>query len=759
MSRIRKLDTDLGNLVRAPSILPSFHNIVEELIMNSLDAGASRISIRVDIEQYSVRCCDDGHGIYQYDMVTRGLLGQWHVSSKQNSGSFSFGFRGEALAAIKSVSELTLISKTRGGRTVKQAFGNPQTVSFDENELDLLSGFACGTVCIAEKIFEQLPVRRRIMRANTEIARIREFIHKMAILHHKIGWTLDIANNRKSLLSLYPDSSVASRIAEIADPSILTKMVQVSIHCHGMHLVGLMSPPLLSCCHCTRDYQYFYLGKRWMRGIDYVSKMLNREFLAILDRVNGKVKSGPFPKHATLTGAHAPAYPCFVLQLLCSDPSAEYDLFSEPDKTTACFREPGHVQDLVRKLLDYMLRSECKTGTDIAGNIDDILAVNAYTVHGHSSEYLSDIRMDNLFCTAFLSSTPDRAMAYTTQDVYDKGNDSKSAVSLRNAPNVRLSPDQCHEAGLAHSDGISHSPSEHFPHIDMYASRKLGRNCAFESAFFGSTVPKRKHSGGQFNEPAICASDSLMLSTPVRNADERLLDIWSSNALHAVNISKAELLSDCELVGQADKKYLIIRVGSLLVAADQHAVDERVRLETLTFERKLYSNAFQHISPLSMSLNEQSLAILRERKSLLQSLGFLYHTDSDTSKVVLSGVPIVDGEVLNANDFEEFIYALASKTFSLPDSLCRPPAVARILASHACRNAVKFGDLLTNDYCRELVKRISCAQFPFICAHGRVSMAPLVDLRSLKRPVANLEGSKFFVPSKRKKPVYSSLYK
>ena len=101
----------------------------------------------------------------------------------------------------------------------------------------------------------------------------------------------------------------------------------------------------------------------------------------------------------------------------------------------------------------------------------------------------------------------------------------------------------------------------------------------------------------------------------------------------------------------------------------------------------------------------------------------------------------MDGEVLNANDFEEFIYALASKTFSLPDSLCRPPAVARILASHACRNAVKFGDLLTNDYCRELVKRISCAQFPFICAHGRVSMAPLVDLRSLKRPVANLEGS------------------
>ena len=78
----------------------------------------------------------------------------------------------------------------------------------------------------------------------------------------------------------------------------------------------------------------------------------------------------------------------------------------------------------------------------------------------------------------------------------------------------------------------------------------------------------------------------------------------------------------------------------------------------------------------------------------------------------------------------------------MPATLIRPPAVNRILASRACRSALKFGDKVSTPECANLLAKLACTHFPFQCAHGRVSVRPLLPLRYLAERQRKLESPK-----------------
>ena len=92
----------------------------------------------------------------------------------------------------------------------------------------------------------------------------------------------------------------------------------------------------------------------------------------------------------------------------------------------------------------------------------------------------------------------------------------------------------------------------------------------------------------------------------------------------------------------------------------------------------------------------------------------------------------------------EFLETLSSERGigSMPVTLLRPPAINRILASRACRSALKFGDKVSTEECAVLLEKLAGTNFPFQCAHGRVSVKPVLPLYTLALQQKKLQPSK-----------------
>jgi hypothetical protein len=112
----------------------------------------------------------------------------------------------------------------------------------------------------------------------------------------------------------------------------------------------------------------------------------------------------------------------------------------------------------------------------------------------------------------------------------------------------------------------------------------------------------------------------------------------------------------------------------------------------------------------------------RELERSAAPVGEPFHT------LVLYELPSVLDEPLTVADLREFLAYLAERR-GLPDKLLTPPVISRIVNSRACRGAVKFGDALSWSSCDDILQKLAVTELPFQCAHGRPSMAPLLDLR------------------------------
>jgi DNA mismatch repair protein MLH3 len=218
-----------------------------------------------------------------------------------------------------------------------------------------------------------------------------------------------------------------------------------------------------------------------------------------------------------------------------------------------------------------------------------------------------------------------------------------------------------------------------------------------------------------------------------------------------------EMLSGGTLVGQCDKKFILTSAEStgpdgprsFLLAFDQHAADERVNLERLiTAALATRSQACVAINQ-TVSVAEEEAFILQHRVSLFLEWGFEYFITvggtgqemSDSRQRALSltvvQVPSIHSEPLSVQDLLEFVQYVSEHAQS-PDSILRPPAFMRVLASQACHGAIRFGDELNHSQCETLLKNLTNTTIPFQCAHGRPSVAPLLDLTVLTANKARL---------------------
>ena len=189
MGSIVILDKLTINKIAAGEVIERPANVVKELVENSIDAGARSIVVEIkNGGKTYIKVIDNGKGIEPDDMINSL---ERHATSKITQIEdlekiYSMGFRGEALASIVSISNLTMISKTKESDTGLKIVAEAGKV-IEKQEI----GSQVGTTIIVEKLFFNTPVRYKFLKQDvTEFKYIKELIQNIALANHEIAFKL-----------------------------------------------------------------------------------------------------------------------------------------------------------------------------------------------------------------------------------------------------------------------------------------------------------------------------------------------------------------------------------------------------------------------------------------------------------------------------------------------------------------------------------------------------------------------------------------
>ncbi|WP_271193952.1 DNA mismatch repair endonuclease MutL [Pseudomonas turukhanskensis] len=321
-ARIELLSPRLANQIAAGEVVERPASVAKELLENSLDSGAARIDVDVELGGTKLlRVRDDGSGIAADDLP---LALARHATSKIREledleSVMSMGFRGEALASISSVARLTLTSRTADADQAWQV----ETEGRDMAPRVQPAAHPVGTSVEVRDLFFNTPARRKFLKAEkTEFDHLQEVVKRLALARFDVAFHL--RHNGKSVLSLHEahdEAARARRVAAVCGPSFLEQALPIEIERNGLRMWGWVGLPTFS--RSQADLQYFFVNGRAVRD-KLVAHAVRQAYRDVL--FNGR-------------------HPTFVL-FLEIDPSV-VDVNVHPTKHEVRFRDGRMVHDFL----------------------------------------------------------------------------------------------------------------------------------------------------------------------------------------------------------------------------------------------------------------------------------------------------------------------------------------------------------------------------------------------------------------------------
>ena len=261
MAAIALLSNETIDKIAAGEVVERPVNVLKELIENSIDAGATRISAEIKNGGIDlIRVTDDGDGISPGDCRNAFLR---HATSKINSiedlGTLeTLGFRGEALSSIAAVSKTELISKTND-----TLFGKKINISGGVLEEDSEVGAPQGTTIIVRNLFYNTPARKKFLKsASSEAAAVEDLAEKIALSHPKISISLVI--NNKIRLKTEGNGQLKDVIYEIYGSDVYRSLIPVSFAGAGITVTGFICKPEYNVS--SRNEEIYFVNGRYIRS-------------------------------------------------------------------------------------------------------------------------------------------------------------------------------------------------------------------------------------------------------------------------------------------------------------------------------------------------------------------------------------------------------------------------------------------------------------------------------------------------------------
>jgi DNA mismatch repair protein MutL len=320
VGRIQILPGDLANQIAAGEVVERPASVIKELVENSIDAGARRVSIAIELGgKKLIRVEDDGEGMEPDDAR---LAVERHATSKIRrsedlEGIATLGFRGEALPSIASVSHFVLRSRARGAQSGTEVRINGGAVAAISE-----TGMAEGTSIEVSDLFYNLPARRKFLKSDgAESAQVSRIVTQLALCYPEIGFTLTSAGRR--VVQCPPVGSLRDRLYQLYGER--ADLVEVRRDTGDVRVLGYVAA--LAEQGPTRGPQNVFINRRIVKDRTIAHAIIDSYSVASIKERSPEV------------------------HLFITMPAAALDVNVHPTKAEVRFRDQSHIHEVIRRTL------------------------------------------------------------------------------------------------------------------------------------------------------------------------------------------------------------------------------------------------------------------------------------------------------------------------------------------------------------------------------------------------------------------------
>ncbi|CAN1190241.1 DNA mismatch repair protein MLH3 [Linum perenne] len=377
---VEPLPLSLRNSIRSGILVFDLTRVVEELLFNSLDASATKVSVFLGAETGCVKVVDNGSGISRDGLV---LLGERYVliplhyvkglvyleeskmakigdivndhfsCSTYIAWDFSiptvtsklcndtFGFRGETLASISDVSLLEIVTRTSGRPNgYRKVIKGSKCLYFgiDDNRKDV------GTTIVVRDLFYNQPVRRKFFQSSPKkvLQSVKQCVLRVALVHSKVSFKIIDNESENELLCTYHSSAMSILMSDYGIDEV-NSLHKLNVSDGFLSLSGYITGP--SDDLSAKAFQYVYINSRFVFN-GPIHKLLNHLAMTFegLDSWSEMYQKGK--------RSRTQAYMAYIMNLYC--PRDLYDLTLEPSKTYAEFKDWGPILTFIQKAIQQV---------------------------------------------------------------------------------------------------------------------------------------------------------------------------------------------------------------------------------------------------------------------------------------------------------------------------------------------------------------------------------------------------------------------
>lgn len=680
MGIINVLDKQTANLIAAGEVVERPSSAIKEMLENCADAGATSVTVEIKNGGTSfIRVTDNGSGMLRDDVpkcIMRHATSKIKNENDLNSIS-TFGFRGEALAAISSVAHVRILTKSRN-----ESFGTLFECHFGESVTVEDAGCPQGTTITVENIFENVPARRKFLKKNsTEALSVGAVCEKFALSRPDIALNFISDNNLK--LETPGDGNLKSAVYACLGREFATCVFPVDYTLDKIRVYGFIAKPEFS--RPNRNMQNFFVNNRYIRS---------RTMMAATEEgFRGFCPTSKFPAcvlfcELDLRLVDVNVHPA-KLEIKFSDERIVFDAvyFAVKNALSSAVRFSGFTEEKEEKLFPEINKNN--DGTNVSKLPTGNLTENFSAIASEKSD-----KNDNI--ENFPSLYKTKAPTFITEALHSA--DFVSFSSLESKTPTAT----CEETKT-----------------DNAAKNVLSKKKAEQSdvqikitdinSDTVSTVPKNEY---KLEEPSHFSKEPE--NTPKNETAN--FQVPESTPLSPPPVQD-EIFPLSRLVkpiyiGEAFETYIVCQYKKSLYLIDKHAAHERIIYEKLKKNDK-EKNSQYLLEPINAVLTPHEAEAVKENKQYFENIGFEFDEFGPNTFIIRSiPVPIAQSDCGDVFSFLAGKLAEGNKRSS-------GDIFDRALFTAACRAAIKAGDKNTDMDNRFIIDEIFNNEAVLYCPHGR----------------------------------------
>lgn len=761
MGNIVLLDDLTINKIAAGEVIERPASVVKELVENSIDAGATNISIETKNGGISyIRITDNGKGFLPDDME---IAFERHATSKIRKAEDletvkSMGFRGEALASIAAISRVELISKTEENSVgYKIVVEGGKILSKEE------IGCPKGTTITVENLFFNTPVRYKFLKKDfTEAGYIEDAVTRIALVNPNIG--IRLISSGKTIIQTTGNGDSKSVIYNIYGKDIAENILNVDYTYDDIRITGVVGKPVIA--RSNRSNQLFFVNKRFIKDKALTSSA-EQAFKGMLTigKYGFLILNIEIDPHKVDVNVH-PA----KLEVRFEEESKVFkavyhaiketllqsDLVRETEKN---YKEDRSEEKVEVKKEESVVNNIVNNNDEKKSSIEKLESINPAF-----ASLFKKIISDN--SASVTKSSEEKIQHNIIEDIYSKKNDAKeekvSIDTLNNKEAEKIVAKEEIKNDLNKEENKDdknekevniENKKEDINKIDETIDVKEDVNIPDQViGIKNENIEKNEEITNKEFEPVkeedmqnilkqINALKENKMEADDKNFDEMYAKMFGKlpmseskvedegekykidDSIVSVPTENISIFNDdsyssipnYKFIGIAFSTYIIIEMDKEMYIIDQHAAHERIMYEKI--KKNYYSDGQKEsqlmLLPDIITLTHKEMGIAKDNMQLFEKAGFTLEEFGENT-IKISGVPNICIDLETKELFLETLDEINTVARTAKQEI-----EEKFIATLACKSAVKANMALTKQEVDNLMRQLLVLPNPFTCPHGR----------------------------------------